>query len=82
MINLIDEADVLSSAEFDRLENFIIDECHCTSEELVWLLNIRVRDDGDENYLGYWSCRYTQVGADIRDVEAVIILNSYYLLTV
>jgi len=81
-INLIDEAGVLAPAELSRLKNFVIDKCHCTSEELDWLLSVKVRNDGNAGYSGYWSRRYRRVGADIMDVEAVIVLNSYYLLTV
>jgi hypothetical protein len=82
MINLIDEAGVLSPDEFTRLKNFIVDKCHCTSEETSWLQAVKVRDDGATNYSGYWTASFQRVGADVRDLQAVIILNAYYLLTV
>ncbi len=81
-INLIDEAGVLSPADFDRLKGFIINNCLCTSEEIPWLKHVKVRNDGPSGYSGYWSGSYTRVGADVKDVTAVIILNAHYLLTV
>jgi hypothetical protein len=82
MINLIDEAGVLSPAEFTRLKNFIVDHCHCTSQETSWLLHVKVRADGATGYSGYWTASFTRVGADVRDLQAAIILNATYLLTV
>jgi len=81
-INLVDEAGALSAVEHTRLKSFIIDHCLCTSEELARLKSVRVRDDGASGYLGYWSAKYLRVGADVRNVQAVIVLNSHYLLTV
>jgi hypothetical protein len=82
MINLIDEAGVLSPDEFTRLKNFIVDKCHCTSEETSWLQAVKVRDDGAANYTGYWTASFQRVGADVKDLQAVIVLNANYLLTV
>jgi hypothetical protein len=82
MINLIDEAGVLSAAEFTRLQNFIVDKCHCTREETSWLLHVKVRADGATGYKGYWTASFERVGADVKDLQAVIILNATYLLTV
>lgn len=81
MINLIDEAGVLSSKEFNQLKNFIVDKCLCTHVETPWLLSVKVRKDGPTGYYGYWSVRYEQIGLDIRNVQAVIVLNATYLLT-
>lgn len=81
MIELIDEAGVLSSDEFYRLKNFVIDECLCTPMDTSWLKSVKVRKDGLTGYSGYWSVRYEQVGLDIRNIEAVIVLNASYLLT-
>lgn len=81
MINLIDEAGVLSADEFYELKNFIIDKCLCTHVETPWLLNVKVRQDGSTGYSGYWTAQYEQIGLDIRNIQAVIVLNATYLLT-
>lgn len=81
-INLIDQAGVLSTADYERLQSFIIDNCFCTTEELARLKKVIVRDDGPSGYSGYWSGSYQRVGADVRNVKAVIVLNAHYLLTV
>lgn len=81
MINLIDDTGWLSLAEFHRLKNFIVDHCLCTYVETPWLLNVRVRRDGMTGYYGYWSVAFDQIGLDIRNVQAVIVLNASYLLT-
>lgn len=81
-VKLIDVDGVLTAAEFDRLKNFIIDDCLCTSNDLAKLQHVKVRNDGPSGYAGYWSGQYTQDGADIRDVKAVIVLNSFYLKTI
>jgi hypothetical protein len=82
MINLIDEAGVLSTDDFNRLKNFIVDECLCTNMETPWLSSVKVKKDGNTGYLGYWSAQYDQIGLDIRNVQAVIVLNATYLTTV
>ncbi len=82
MIKLIDQAGVLSPDEFTRLQNFIVDHCHCSSEETSWLQAVKVRDDGASGYKGYWTATFTRVQADVKDLKAVIILNAHYLLTV
>jgi hypothetical protein len=81
-VNLIDEAGVLSPAEFTQLEEFITTHGLCRTEELKSLKHVKVRDDGNSGYSGYWTAQYTIDGADIKDVTAVIILNSFYLKTV
>lgn len=81
-IKLIDSAGVLSPSEFKRLESFIIDHCLCGTTEISRLKNVKIRDDGASGYSGYWSAQYTMEGADIKNVIAVIVLNSYYLKTV
>jgi hypothetical protein len=81
-IKLIDSAGALSTSEFERLESFITDNCLCSTEEISKLKHVKVRDDGASGYSGYWSAQYTMVGADVKDVTAVIILNSFYLKTV
>ena len=43
---------------------------------------MKIRDDGASGYSGYWSGKYVLVGADVKDVVGVIVLNSYYLKTV
>jgi len=80
-IQLIDSAHVLSASDFNRLESFIIDNCLCSTDDICKLKNVKIRDDGASGYSGYWSAQYTMEGADIKDVTAVIILNSYYLKT-
>jgi hypothetical protein len=64
------------------VSSFIIDHCLCTSEDIAKLKHVKIRDDGASGYSGYWSAQYTMEGADIKDITAVIILNSHYLLTV
>jgi hypothetical protein len=81
-INLIDEAGVLSPSEFERLRDFIINNCLCTSDEVAKLQAVKLRNDGASGYSGYWSGRYTRIEADTRFETAVIVLNSYYLKTV
>lgn len=81
-INLIDEAGVLSPDDFKKLKCFVIDNCLCTSEHTARLVHVKVRNDGNSGYSGYWTSKYTRVGADVKDLAAAIILNSYYLKTV
>ena len=45
-INLIDEAGVLSPSEFERLRDFIINNCLCTSDEVAKLQAVKLRNDG------------------------------------
>lgn len=82
MINLVDQAGVLSFDDFNRLKNFVVDKCLCTHVETPWLSSVIVRKDGNTGYLGYWSVKYDQIGLDIRNVQAVIVLNATYLTTV
>ena len=81
-VNLIDEAGVLSPEEFTRLRTFIIDRCLCTTDELAKLQAVKVRDDGASGYSGYWTAKYLRNKADVTDVQAVIVLNAFYLKTV
>lgn len=81
-INLIDADSVLTASEFKRLKGFVIDHCLCTSSALSKLKHVTIRDDGPSGYSGYWSGQFTRDGADVKDVQAVIVLNSYYLKTV
>lgn len=81
-INLVDVDGVLSASEFERLKNFIIDKCLCTSDEVAKLEKVLLRNDGASGYGGYWAAKYTRIGADVKDVSAVIVLNSFYLKTV
>lgn len=82
MINVIDHTGTLSAADLARLSSFIVDKCHCTREETAWLQAVRVRDDGASGYSGYWSASFVREGADVKDLQAVIVLNAHYLLTV
>lgn len=81
-VNLVDKDNILSKAEYERLKSFVIDNCLCGSEDLIKLKQVTLQNDGDQGYTGYWSGQYTINGADIRDVSAVIVLNSFYLKTV
>jgi len=81
-VNLVDEAGVLSPADFARLQKFIVDRCLCMTEALDHLDRVKVRNDGNSGYSGYWTAKYNRVGANIKDLMAVIILNSFYLKTV
>lgn len=81
-INLIDAAGVLSAAEFARLKIFIIDNCLCGVPDLKMLRHVALRDDGASGYAGYWTVRYLFDGIDAIDIQAVIILNAFYLKTV
>lgn len=80
-IKLIDEAKILSPYELERVKNFIIDKCLCTTQALKRLKHVKIRDDGNAGYSGYWSAKYKMKGADVTDVEAVIVLNAFYLKT-
>ena len=64
------------------MKSYIIDHCLCTSEEVPWLKHVKVRNDGASGYSGYWTGSWTEDEADIKELEAVIILNSHYLKTV
>lgn len=82
MIHLADPAGVLTADEFDRLERFITDRCLCTGVETEWLRRVIVRDDGPSGYSGYWAIRFLERSElDYRFLQAVIVLNSYYLKT-
>lgn len=82
MIPLIDEPGVLSPVESTRLSNFIVDKCHCTSQEVPRLLHVKLREDGSPNsYLGYWTA-CIEPGDHGTTFRAAIILNVTYLKTV
>lgn len=81
-INLIDTAGVLAPADYARLKDFIIDDCLCGTEDLKMLRHVELRDDGPAGYSGYWAVSYTLDGTDVRDIQAVIVLNAFYLKTV
>jgi hypothetical protein len=81
-VTLIDTAGVLSDEDYARLKTFIIDDCLCGTQDLKMLRHVELRDDGAAGYSGYWSAKYTLDGADVKDVEAVIVLNTYYLKTI
>jgi hypothetical protein len=81
-VTLIDTAGALSPAEFAQLESFIIDDCLCGTDDLRMLRHVELRNDGASGYSGYWSASYTLDGADVKDIQAVIVLNSFYLRTV
>lgn len=81
-ITLIDEAGALTAAEFARLKAFIVDKCLCSAKGLSMLKHVKVRDDGASRYSGYWTASWVEDGADIKDLEAVIVLNSFYLKTI
>ncbi len=81
MVHLLDTAGVLSLNEFERLRSFIIDKCLCGIHDLKMLRNVVVRDDGASGYTSYWTVSYLNDGTDIKDIQAVIILNSFYLKT-
>jgi hypothetical protein len=80
MINLVDEANVLSPAEYIQLKNFIVNECLCTHVETPWL-TVKIRKDGNSGYYGYWTTSYEVVGLDLKNLKATIVLNATYLLT-
>lgn len=81
-VNLIDEAGALTPSEFKRLKKFIINHCLCTMDDINKLRHVKIRDDGAAGYSGYWTAKYLREGADVKDVQAVIVLNSFYLKTV
>lgn len=82
MIHLEDPNNVLTSDEFDKLKRFITDNCLCTGVETEWLDRVIIRNDGPAGYLGYWAVQFIQEHElDIRNIQAVIVLNSFYLKT-
>lgn len=81
-VKLVDKTNSLANEDFQRLKGFIIDHCISSVDSLVRLEQVTLQDDGNENYLGYWSAQYIRDGADVRDVKAVIVLNAHYLKTV
>lgn len=81
-IKLIDEAGALSDSEFEQLELFVTNHCQSRTEEIKSLKHVKIRDDGNSGYSGYWTAQYTIDGADVKDITAAIILNSFYLKTV
>lgn len=81
MINLVDEANVLSPDDYIKLKNFIVNKCLCTHVETPWL-TVKVRKDGNTGYYGYWTTSYEQIGLNLRNLKATIVLNATYLLTI
>lgn len=83
MIHLEDPGNVLTPDEYDRLKRFITDKCLCTSVETEWLRKVIVRNDGASGYLGYWAISFlAETELDFRNLQAVIVLNSFYLMTI
>lgn len=82
MVKIADKANVLSAAEKERLQTFIVGKCYSYVQDREWLRSIIIRRDGPTDYLGYWSARYKHSGAHPPIPEAVIVLNATYLLTV
>lgn len=82
MIQIIDEPGVLSSEESSRLSNYIVDKCHCTSQELPRLLHIKLKKDGAATgSLAYWTA-CIEPGDHGSTFRAAIVLNTTYLKTV
>jgi len=81
-VNLIDVAGALAPAEFKKLKSFIIENCLCGSCDLKRLRHVALRNDGASGYTAYWTARYVFDGTDAKDIQAVIILNTFYLKTV
>jgi hypothetical protein len=72
---------VLSPQELAELQAFIIDRCYCTTTELNWLWRVILRDDGNSGYRGYWAVRLPRLGVRIEEARAIIVLNTFYLVT-
>jgi hypothetical protein len=82
MIHLEDPDNALTPDEFDMLKRFITDECLCTGVDTEWLDKVIVRNDGASGYLGYWAVKFLKENdLDFRNLQAVIVLNSFYLKT-
>lgn len=81
MIAVEDQAGILSSAERDYLGGFVIETCRTGLQDTQWLQRIIIRRDGLTDYFGYWYCRYTRRGIESRRLQATIILNATYLVT-
>lgn len=82
MIPVIDSVGILSGPDKLRLGRFVIDKCRSRIEDVGWVKNIKLRNDGITDYLGYWASRYRQVGNRNIEFTAVIVLNAAYLSTV
>lgn len=80
-INFIDATGVLSPTDVARLKCFIIDNCLCGAADLKMLRHVALRDDGPSGYASYWTVRYMFDGIDAGDIQAVIMLNAFYLKT-
>ncbi len=82
MIRVIDEADILSKTEQEKLGRYVVECCKSNVRDVRWVKHIKIRDDGLTDYFGYWTVSLTtRPGGQSHKIETVIILNSRYLRT-
>lgn len=82
MIPVLDYDGILTDPQKQQLGRFIIDKCRSRIEDIEWIKNIKLRNDGITGYLGYWTSRYRRVDNRKTDFTTVIVLNTAYLTTV
>ncbi|MBW4475869.1 MAG: hypothetical protein KME54_03090 [Tolypothrix brevis GSE-NOS-MK-07-07A] len=77
-----DRTGIFSQPELQNLEAFVSNDLLSTEVDVEWLDVIRIRDDGRNRIMGYWT--YTsKFDADnqINGFAAVIVLNYFYVRT-
>lgn len=76
-----DYTDTVIQEDIRELGNFVFNDILSTPIDVEWLGVIKIRNDGDNGYLGSWRAQFDkneQNPQEIKAVVAVIILNYYY----
>jgi len=67
--------------EFKEFEKFIVTQCTSTPKDLNWLKKVIYEWDDNVRHLGYWMANFDVVNDVIVEINAVIVLNLFYLRT-
>lgn len=81
VLEIVDNGNVLTSDERKELAKYLLEKCRTTTRDIDWLRRITVRSDERSGYLGYWTARVVREHGHVRDFDARIFLNSWYLKT-
>ena len=83
MVKISDLDGVLNEKDMLRLARFIVEHCYSTTEDIEWLTEIVLRNDGACKYAGYWECDYDIDDArNVVGFSARIFLNTGWLTAI
>jgi hypothetical protein len=76
------DKEFISSEEFEEFRKYIVTHCTSTPMDLSWLKKIVFEWNSNADYMGYWRADFDVSEGDIiTDIEALIVLNLFYLRT-